>query len=74
MVVRYFDFVSIAIAPLKANAPLIIDAQAVLAGAVTGQLFQTIAGRDAQIVELFGGIQDSQFVPCDSVQIGGKAP
>jgi hypothetical protein len=43
--------------PSKANTPLIIDANTVLAGAVAFQFFQTIAGRGPQEFESFRCIE-----------------
>ncbi len=34
MIVHYFDIVSIIVAPHKTNSPLVIDANAVLPGAI----------------------------------------
>jgi hypothetical protein len=49
VVVRNLHFVRVAVAPNKTNAPLVIDADAVLARAVGTQCFQLISGRRRQI-------------------------
>jgi len=36
--------------PLKANPPLVVDADAVLAFAVTRQCFKTVAGQGSQVL------------------------
>ena len=43
--------------PPKAEAPLVVDANAVLAAAAAFQGFQAIAGREAHDVQSVGGIE-----------------
>ena len=42
--------------PAEADAPLVVDADAVLPFPIPFQCFQTIATRDAQVFETSGGI------------------
>ena len=49
MVVNNLDQIGIPLAPVKADAPTVIDADAVLALPIPGQLLKTIAGRDPQV-------------------------
>jgi len=59
-----------AVLPPKTDSPLVIDANAVLAGAIARELFQAIAGRDPQVLEVFGGINEPQFAEHESVELG----
>lgn len=46
--------------PAEADAPLIVDADAVGVGAVALELLEAVAGRNAQVADLVRGIQDEQ--------------
>lgn len=61
MVIDHLDAPSVAIAPLEADTPLIVDANCVLAAAVTAQDLQAIAGRRAQIAEQNGRVDGQEF-------------
>jgi hypothetical protein len=61
VVIRNFHIVGIAIAPDKANAPLVVDADAVLSFPIAFQYFQMIARRRLQIAKVSGNIQLSQL-------------
>ena len=61
MIVGHLDVPRGVISPHKAESPLIVDANTVLTLAITAQSFQTIAGRHAKIVELFGGINSQKL-------------
>ena len=56
MIVGDLDIPGCAISPYKAEPPLIVDANAVLALTIAAQSLQTITGRHPQIVQLPGGI------------------
>ncbi len=73
MIVRNFNLVRISCAPFKANAPLVIDANTVLSRAIHRKFLKAVARWHAEIIELFGRIQDGQFTPSDAVQRGRKA-
>jgi hypothetical protein len=51
MIVHYLYVKRIFSLPAKANAPLVIDSDALLPEAVPFQGFQPVAGRNSQIVE-----------------------
>src|SRR5580698_9915822 len=51
VVVNDFDFVGIAISPLKADSPLIVDANAPLSFAISVELFQTVSRRLRQLFD-----------------------
>jgi hypothetical protein len=61
MVVHDRDVVRIAVAPAKADSPLIVDSNAVLAGPIAAQLLQPIAGRDSKIVQDLAGVHQQQL-------------
>lgn len=64
MVVDDFDIPCRTVAPYKANAPLIVDSNAVLPAAIASQSFQPITGRCTQIIKSTGRIDHQEFLPC----------
>jgi hypothetical protein len=63
VIVGQLNVVSFTAFPAKADAPLIVDANTVLSGAITREFFQAIAGRRSQIIKRLGGIEDEQLSP-----------
>jgi hypothetical protein len=63
MIINDFDISGFVIDPFKANAPLIVDSDAVLSGSVPLQFFKMIARRSQQILQIHGIIQVDQFTP-----------
>jgi hypothetical protein len=61
VVVDDLDLKSIALAPLEANSPLIVDANAVLTGTVTVQTFQPVAWGNSEIRDVLSVVQHSQL-------------
>ena len=59
--IHNLNVIHIAITPFEADAPLIVDPNAVLPFAFTLQQFQMIARRNAQIVQDRGPVQLFQF-------------
>jgi hypothetical protein len=57
MVIDDFDIPCVAVAPFKTYSELIVDADAVLSGSVTGQFFQPVAGGNAKEVQRSGGVK-----------------
>lgn len=51
MVVGDFNVVSIPVLPAEANSPLLVDPDAVLSFPVAVKLFQTVSGRDTQVIQ-----------------------
>jgi hypothetical protein len=49
-------------APGEADPPLVVDTDAVLAGAAATELLQPVAGRYAQVVDALGGVDESKLV------------
>jgi len=70
MIVRDLDLVGITMPPLKADPPLIVDPDAVLAGTVAGKLLQAVPGRHAEVVESLGGIEDQQLAQRGTLYAG----
>ena len=74
MVVDNLNLIRIPVSPPKANAPLIVDANTVLTGAISFQLFKSIARRDSQVVKLLGGVYESELPQHRPMEAGRKAP
>lgn len=51
MVIDDLDVLSAYVSPTKTNAKLIIDSDAMLAGAISSERFQMIARRDPQVIQ-----------------------
>jgi hypothetical protein len=58
--------------PGEADAPLVVDADAVLSLAVAVELFETVAGRDPQVVDGLGGVEDQQLAVRNSLEVGAE--
>ena len=74
MVIDNGDVVGVAPGPTKADAPLIICANAVLPGAIAAEFLQAVAGRYAQIFEPRGRVDLHELPQHDAAQFGGKPP
>jgi hypothetical protein len=61
MVIHDFHAIRIAVLPAKANAPLLIDAYAVLAPPVSMQRLKSIGRGHSQRVQVGCGIEHPQF-------------
>ena len=61
MVIHDFHVVGIPIAPDKADATLIVDANVVLPFAVSVESFKTVPRRRRQVAEFSGNIQLAEF-------------
>jgi len=69
MVIGNFDRKSIAVFPAEAYAPLIVDADAPLAGAVAGKLLKPVVGRNTEKVEGGGAMKLLQFTLRNALHI-----
>ena len=69
MVIHDFNIIGIAVFPFKTNAPLRVDADAALAGAVTDQSLKPIAGQGLEVLKGLGIIQNFQT----PLGLGGKS-
>lgn len=74
MIINNLDLEGIAVSPPKTDPPLVIDANTVLTGAIALELLQAIAGRDAEIVELLGGVHQPELSEHQPVELGREAP
>jgi hypothetical protein len=61
MVVGDFDFMGISIPPNETDSPLVVDANAVLAGAAASQGFEPISGQGCEVLQRAGGVQHAKF-------------
>jgi hypothetical protein len=57
VVVADFDIFCILTDPAEAETPLVIDADAVLSGAIASQGFEAVTWRNPQMIETRGGVQ-----------------
>jgi hypothetical protein len=57
VIVRYFHFIRIVIAPHKANPVLVVNADAALSLSISSQLLKPIARRILKILQFGGGVQ-----------------
>jgi hypothetical protein len=62
VVVDEFDVPGAAGTPGETEAPLVVDADAVLPDAVAGQLLQTVARGYPQVVDALGGVDENELV------------
>ena len=67
------DVKRVTILPAKADPPLIVNANAMLAGAITFELLQLITGRSAKVFELLGGVDQRELAKHHTLEIAGKA-
>ena len=74
VVVDDLDVEGIGGAPDEADAPLIVDADAVLACTVALERLEPIAGRDAKVGEGVGRIEDDEFPQRYALKGGGETP
>jgi hypothetical protein len=56
-----FDILGTGRCPGEADPPLLVDADAVLTGAIPSKGFQSVPGWDSQVVEGVGGVQHSEL-------------
>lgn len=71
MIIHDFDFAGMTFAPNKTNAPLVVDANAVLAFAIASKSFQAVARQRVQRSQIRSGVQHVQFakrLPFDSAK------
>jgi hypothetical protein len=74
VVVDNFDIMCLPRSPPKADPPLVIDTNAVLAGSVALERLQAIAWRKPQVVEDRCCIQHAEFPQCESLNVGTQLP
>jgi hypothetical protein len=69
VIVDYLDFVGIPVPPLETDAPLTIDANAVLARPIPAQLLQPIGWWAAQVLQCSGVVEHAQLSQCNLLDI-----
>jgi hypothetical protein len=65
VIVDDLDIRRVPVSPTETNAPLVVDSDAVAAGAVAAEPFQAIARRDAKVIERSRVVQHSELPPRD---------
>ena len=69
MIVNNFDGIGAVFRPHETDAPLVVDANAVLSFAIIFQCFEPIGWRNFQIVENLGFVQHEQFAQSDLLNV-----
>jgi hypothetical protein len=69
VIVDDFYLGALVVPPQKANTPLVVDPDAMLTRTFTLQHFQTIRGRDAQVIQALGGVYHSQLATGDRLNL-----
>jgi len=73
VIVCDLNLVCVSGSPLEADAPLIVNSNAVLTRSIPPQLLQPISGRYAQLRDSLGGVQDQKLALGSAPDRGGKA-
>ncbi len=74
VIVDDLNFVGIPILPAKADAPLLVHANTVLAGSIAPKLLQSIPWRDAKVAKLFGRVHGREFAQHRALDVCGISP
>ena len=61
VIINDFNIESVAIVPLKTNAPLDVDTDAVLTGTVAGKTFEAFGLGNTQLLETLSPIQHTEL-------------
>lgn len=69
MIVDDLDVVGVCSEPAEADAPLIVDSDAVLASPVAGEFFKAVGGRDAEVEEAGRGIKHDELAKGNSLKV-----
>lgn len=73
MVVGDFNFEGVAFVPNEADAPLLIDADAVLSCPVSTKCLKVIARWNAEVIQCRCEVKHGEFVEGSTQQIGREA-
>jgi hypothetical protein len=73
VIVNDLNLIRIARTPAEANAPLIVDANTMLAGAITLEFLKPVAGRDAEIIKGLRGVNGDELSEHGPLQFRRKA-
>jgi len=63
VIVDDLDVEGVGVLPCKAEAPLIVDANAVLPFPPATELLESVSGRHAKVLERLGTVQQQEFAP-----------
>jgi hypothetical protein len=72
VVVSYLDVCGTSGGPGEADAPLVVDADAVLTLAVAVQLLEAVARRNPKVVDVIGGVEDQKLAVSNSLKVGAE--
>jgi hypothetical protein len=72
MIIDDFNIVRIASSPSKANPPALIDTDAMLSLPITNEFLKAVSGRNTQIIQHSGNIEDLQLAACASLDLRWK--
>jgi hypothetical protein len=72
MIVNDLNVSSLAFNPLEADAPLVVDANAVLPRPLPFQFLKTVARRGKQVLKILGVIQVNQFTASRALDVLGQ--
>jgi hypothetical protein len=64
VVVAEFDIAGVSFLPDETDAPLVVDADGMLAGASPFERFEPVAGRNAQVLQSRHGVDQEQLDDC----------
>ena len=73
MVIHNLNFVRMAVLPPKTNAPLVVNADAVLSQPTALQSFQAVAGRHGHLAQFRSSVQSEQFASCAPLDRGRES-
>jgi hypothetical protein len=74
VVIHDFNALDVPVAPEEAYAPLVVDANAVLADAIAFQCLKPVARRALQVAQLAGAVQILQLAAGGILDVIGKPP
>jgi len=72
VIVDDLHLVCVTVLPGKTDPPLIVDSNTVLTGSPAFELLQPIAGRNAEILQLLGGIDEPELSKHDPMKVRGE--
>lgn len=74
MIVHHLDVIRVTRAPYEADAPLVVDADAVLLVSIPAEPFETIPGWNSKVVEAASSIDHPEFPQSRALEIRGPSP
>ena len=69
MVVDDFYIVCVSACPPEADAPLVVDADAVLAGPIASQFLEAVGGWNAEVKETGRGVENDELAERNSLEV-----